>query len=137
MPFVRISLLAGKPDAQVRAIADGVHQAMVEAIDVPPADRFQVIHEVAAGRLIADPSYLGVARSVDVLFIEISLHRGRSDEKKQALHRRIADRLAATGGVRAEDVFVVLHDTGSADWSFGNGEAQVLGVGFRPHWAGS
>jgi phenylpyruvate tautomerase PptA (4-oxalocrotonate tautomerase family) len=137
VPFVRISLLAGKPDAQVRAIADGVHQAMVEAIDVPPADRFLVIHEVAASRLIADPSYLGVARSAGVVLIEISLHRGRSDEKKQALHRRIADLLAATGGVRAEDVLVVLHDTGSADWSFGNGEAQMLGVGFRPHWAGS
>jgi len=135
VPFVRITILAGKPEAQVRAIADGVHQAMVEAIDVPLADRFQVVHEVPAGRLFADPAYLGVSRSADVVFVEISLHRGRPDEKKQLLHRRIADLLGAGGEVRPEDVFVILHDTGSADWSFGNGEAQVLKAGFRPHWA--
>ncbi|OWK35467.1 hypothetical protein FRUB_06057 [Fimbriiglobus ruber] len=35
--------------------------------------------------------------------------------------------------VRPEDVFILLHDTGSADWSFGNGEAQVLQAGFRAH----
>ena len=133
MPFVRISLLVGKSDSQVRAIADGIHQAMMDTIDVPLADRFQLIHEVPDGRLIADPSYLGVARSADVVYIEITLHRGRSDEKKQALHRRIAELLSAIG-VRREDVFVILHEIGSADVSFGNGEAQVLASGFRAHW---
>ncbi|WP_202974049.1 tautomerase family protein [Fimbriiglobus ruber] len=88
MPFVRITLLQGMSDTQVRAIADGIHQAMVETIDVPPADRFQVVHVVAPGRLIADPSYLGVRRSEVVVFVEISLHKGRSDEMKQVLHRR-------------------------------------------------
>ncbi|MCI0483763.1 MAG: 4-oxalocrotonate tautomerase family protein, partial [candidate division NC10 bacterium] len=43
MPLVRISLRAGKPDAYRRAIGEGVHRAMVETINVPALDRFQII----------------------------------------------------------------------------------------------
>ena len=53
------------------------------------------------------------------------LVRGRTVEQKQALYRRIADNLSAAG-VRAEDVFVQLTETGREDWSFGSGEAQAL-----------
>jgi Tautomerase enzyme len=45
MPLVRISLLKGKPKEYLRALSDGVHQALVEAYNVPPDDRFQLIHQ--------------------------------------------------------------------------------------------
>ena len=43
MPLVRISLREGKSEQYRRALGDAVHQAMVEAIDAPPQDRFQII----------------------------------------------------------------------------------------------
>jgi 4-oxalocrotonate tautomerase len=60
MPLVRISLREGKSEEYRRALGDGVHQAMVEAIDAPPQDRFQIITEHPENDLIYDPSYLGI-----------------------------------------------------------------------------
>ena len=62
------------------------------------------------GDMIADPGYLGVARSEHPVFVEITLRRGRPTEKKQALYREIAQRMSATGLVRAEDMLIVLHE---------------------------
>ena len=45
MPLVRIDLRQGNPPAYRKAIGDGVHIAMIEAIAIPPDDRFQLINE--------------------------------------------------------------------------------------------
>jgi hypothetical protein len=45
VPFVRFSLREGTTPEYRKAIADGVQQAMMEAIAVPAADRFQIITE--------------------------------------------------------------------------------------------
>jgi hypothetical protein len=49
-PLVRISLREGTTPEYRKAIAEGVHQAMVEAMAVPAQDRFQVISEYKGGR---------------------------------------------------------------------------------------
>jgi hypothetical protein len=45
MPLVRISLREGATPEYRMAIADAVHQAMIDAIAIPPKDRFQVTSE--------------------------------------------------------------------------------------------
>lgn len=45
MPLVRISLMEGKNADYRRKIGDVVHQAMVDTINCPPQDRFQLISE--------------------------------------------------------------------------------------------
>lgn len=127
MPLVRISLNAGLPADTQRAIADGVHQAMVDAIGIPAGDRFQIIDQLPAGALIADPDYLGVARQ-DPVFVQITLVRGRSPELKAALFAAIAKNVSATG-VRPEDVHVCLTENSRDDWSMGNGAQQLLDEG--------
>jgi phenylpyruvate tautomerase PptA (4-oxalocrotonate tautomerase family) len=52
MPLVRISLQEGKPDAYRTAIGDAVHRAMVETINVPAQDRFQIITEHPRAALV-------------------------------------------------------------------------------------
>lgn len=132
MPLIRISLQRGKPLAYRRAVADGVHRALVEGIGVPVKDRFQIISEHDAENLIYDREYFGVARSDDAIFIAVSLRRGRPEGVKQDFYRRVVANLAADPGVRPEDVAIVLTENGEADWSFGNGEAQLLGAGAPP-----
>lgn len=124
MPLVRIALCAGQSAAHRRAVADAVHQALVETMNVPADDRFQVITEHGPETLIYDPNYAGIARSDGFVGIQIALRRGRTATMKQALYRRIAELLRDTAAVRPEDVFVSLVENEPIDWSFGNGVAQ-------------
>jgi phenylpyruvate tautomerase PptA (4-oxalocrotonate tautomerase family) len=82
---------------------------------------------------VADPNFMGMQRSADFVLIQIFLSRGRNTETKQALYRRIAERLAEAPGIRPDDVMTVLTEVGLEDWSFGRGEAQY--VLHPPAWA--
>jgi phenylpyruvate tautomerase PptA (4-oxalocrotonate tautomerase family) len=133
MPLVRISLQAGKPDSYRSTISRQIYEAMLETLEIPEGDRFQVISEHSDGQLVADPNFMGMQRSADFVLIQIFLSRGRNTETKQALYRRIAERLAEAPGIRPDDVMTVLTEVGLEDWSFGRGEAQY--VLHPPAWA--
>lgn len=132
MPLIRISLRRGKPLPYRRAVADGIHRALVDGLGVPRDDRFQILSEHDGDELIYDRNYLGIARSDDTIFIEVSLRRGRSSAVKQAFYRAVVANLAADPGVRPEDIAIVLNENGDDDWSFGKGETQLLGAGAPP-----
>lgn len=108
MPLAQISLLRGKSPEYIRAIADGVYQALTEAYNAPVGDRFQTIRQLAPGELIYDPDYLGVHRTDDVVFIHITAGRWRDTATKKAFYRRLVDLLMAKPGLRPEDVLIVL-----------------------------
>jgi 4-oxalocrotonate tautomerase len=122
MPLVRVSLVKGKTPEYRRKVGDAIHRALVETIDVPPLDRFQLLTEHEPGDLVYDPGYLGIARTNDIVIVQITLSTGRTLEKKRALFRRIADNLAALG-LRREDAWVNLVEVAKENWSFGNGVA--------------
>lgn len=130
MPLVHITAPNNLDDARLRMIADGVHRALVEAIGIPEADRFQLVIAHAPEIFSFDPTYLGVARQ-QVVCIEITLVEGRTDDQKRDLYRWVTDNLVAVG-IRAEDVFVVLTGNQLSDWSVGNGEAQLLDMHTSP-----
>jgi len=125
MPFVRIAMRQGKSAQYRRAIADGVHAAMVEAANVPLLDRFQILTEHNPEDLIYDASYLGITRTDDIVMVQITLNQ-RPTNMKLALYKAIADRLATDPGVRREDVLISLVPVAPEDWSFGNGKAQYV-----------
>ena len=108
MPLVRISLVKGKPEAYRRKVGDAVHRALVETIGVPALDRFQLITQHEPGDIVYDSNYLGIARSSDIVIIQITLSAGRTLEQKRALYRRIAANLAAAVGLRPEDAWINL-----------------------------
>jgi phenylpyruvate tautomerase PptA (4-oxalocrotonate tautomerase family) len=124
MPLVRISLREGKSEQYKKALADGVHRAMVEGAAVPEQDRFQVVTEHAASGLIYDPTYLGIQRTDDVVFVQITLSTGRKLAQKKKLFQRMAEILAENPGLRPQDLMINLVEVAWENWSFGNGEAQ-------------
>lgn len=126
MPLVRISLLKGKAPEYLRAISNGVHQALVDAYSIPPDDRFHLIHQHEAHEFIYDADYLGVHRSADVVFINITAGNWRDTAKKKALYAALAAQLAENPGLRREDVQVVLSSNERDEWSFGNGLASYV-----------
>ncbi len=125
MPYARLSLRAGKSAAYLRDLSDSLHQAQVEAFDVPLNDRFQVIHQLAENELVFDRTYLAGPRSDDFVLIAITAGRERSTEQKKHFYRCLVDRLSVRPGLRREDVMVVITTTRSEDWSFGNGIAGI------------
>ena len=126
MPLVQVSLLKGKSPEHLRAIGDGVHQALVDAFGIPPDDRFQLLRQFERDEFVYDAGYLGIRRSDDVVFIHIVAGNWRDVGKKKALYRAIADNLRRAPGLRPEDVQVVLSLNERADWSFGNGLASYV-----------
>ena len=124
MPLTHICLRAGKPEAYRQAIFDGLYRAMRETFDVPEDDQFITITEHEAGNFRYGASYLGVARSDDLVLIQITANDTRSKEQKKALFRRIAELLGQEPGIRADDVFVSLVEVAKANWSLGHGLAQ-------------
>jgi 4-oxalocrotonate tautomerase len=126
VPIVRIDLLEGRSPDELSRLADGVHRALMETLDVPERDRFQVIREHDRAHLRFDRSYLDIERSDAWILVEVTLSRGRPPEKKQAFYSRLSELLGRDLRLRPEDLAVVLVENERDDWSFGRGEASYV-----------
>jgi 4-oxalocrotonate tautomerase len=124
MPLVRIDLLEGKTREYREQVGRVVYDAMLEALGVPKNDRFQIITEHSRAGLQFDRSYLGIERSEDCIFLQITLNAGRTLEVKKLFYKAVADGLHEKLKLRREDVFINLVEVQKENWSFGNGEAQ-------------
>lgn len=124
MPLVRVSLRKGKPAAHRKAILDGIYDAMRSTFDVPEEDRFMVISEHDETDFSYSKNYLGIARSDDLVLIQLTVSNTRPLTKKKALYRAIVENLSKNPGVRPEDVFINLVEVLPENWSFGHGIAQ-------------
>ena len=124
MPLVRIDLAEGKSLEYGIQVGQIVYRALVEVMNAPPGDLFQVITEHRQSAMQFDREYLGVHRSDECIFIQISLNSGRTVEMKQRFYKAIADGLHASLKLRREDVLINLIEVPKENWSFGNGEAQ-------------
>lgn len=124
MPLTYISLRAGKPEAYRQAIFDSLYRALHETFNVPEDDQFMTINEHDAANFRYGASYLGIARSDDLVFIQITASNTRTVEQKKILFRRIAELLGECPGIRPEDMFVSLVEVEKENWSLGHGLAQ-------------
>jgi phenylpyruvate tautomerase PptA (4-oxalocrotonate tautomerase family) len=126
MPLVRIDVIEGRSEADIAAISDAVHQALVSVAGVPERDQFQVIAAHPPGRLVYNRGYLGIDRTDGIVIVQVFFATGRTEEVKRALYARIAADISERTATREQDVFIVLSENTRADWSFGNGAAQYL-----------
>lgn len=120
MPVIHVSLRAGKPPAYRQAILDGLYRAMRETLQVPEDDQYMTITEHDAANFRTGTAY-GVARSDDVVYIQIAVFDSRTAEQKKALFKRTAELLGKSPGIRPEDVFITVLPSARENWSVGNG----------------
>ena len=123
MPLVRVSIREGLSREFRTAVGDAIHRAMIDTINVPADDRFQIFTEHRPDGLVFDPGYLGIDRSDGFLAIQITLNLGRTLEQKRALYAKIAANLAENPGIRTDDVLINLVEVPKENWSFGKGKA--------------
>jgi phenylpyruvate tautomerase PptA (4-oxalocrotonate tautomerase family) len=121
MPTIDITLQRGRTSAQLRTIADAIHDALVTEFGVPPEDRFQVIHQCDPDELIYDPTYLGGPRTDAFLMVRVLAAAPRPVEVKQAFFTTVVANLSERCGVDPEDVFIVLDHVDRTDFSFAGG----------------
>lgn len=124
MPLARIDLLEGKTADYRSAVGFVVYEAMLTCLNVPKDDLFQIITQHPKAELQFDRNYLGIQRSENCIFIQITLNGGRTVEMKQSFFKAVADGLHEKLKLRREDVFINLVEVVKENWSFGNGEAQ-------------
>ena len=124
MPIVRIDLPEGKTPEFGVQVGLIVARALTEVLNVPKDDLFQVITPHPKTGLRFDPDYLGIHRTDDCIFLQITLNSGRTIEVKQRLYKAVAEGLHEGLKVRKEDVLINLVEVPKENWSFGNGEAQ-------------
>ena len=125
MPLVRIDVIEGRTDDELRALADTVHGVMLDVFAAPPGDRYQVITEHRPGHLILEDTGLGFVRTDAVVLVQV-FQQGRTTEQKRALYRTLAERLEQRNGVAPTDLMVSITGNSREDWSFGYGRAQFL-----------
>ena len=128
MPFVRIDALRAD-QATLDGLGRAVHEALIDAIAIPADDLFQVLtsHDGTTGTFRYDPDYLGMHRDDGIVYVDITMRPGRTDEQNKALYAKIAELAAKHADTEPRNVFVTIHQNQLADWSFGNGVAQNPG----------
>jgi phenylpyruvate tautomerase PptA (4-oxalocrotonate tautomerase family) len=127
MPFIRIDALRADR-AKLDALGRAVHEALIDAIGIPEDDLFQVLtsHDGSTGTFRYDPDYLGVHRDDGIVYVDVTMRAGRTDEQKKNLYAKIAELASKYADVEPRNVFVTVHENQFADWSFGEGVAQYL-----------
>jgi 4-oxalocrotonate tautomerase len=123
MPLVRISLPQTVSHARQVALSNAVQDTMVETINVPVTDRFQIITRHGQDDLIMDPTFPDVRRSTESAIVHITLRGGRTNDQKRALYAGITARAEAAGAFSKADIMIVLSENTLIDWSFGGGAA--------------
>jgi phenylpyruvate tautomerase PptA (4-oxalocrotonate tautomerase family) len=115
MPLVRLNRRAGRPAEENRRLLDAVHAALVEAFQIPDADRNQILfeHDATAFEIAAE-------RTPAFTLVEIVAFPGRSIAAKRNLYQSLASRFEAAG-VSAGDLFVVITEPPLENWSPRNG----------------
>ena len=126
MPLVKIEITAGKSAAYKKAMLDGIHNALVEAIKIPDNDRRQRLYE------LDEQHFERSGRTDQYMIIEITMFKGRSFEAKKALYAAIVRNLEADPGIPGGEVSIVIHEPPLENWGIRGGKpASELDLGFN------
>lgn len=125
MPLLRFDLIEGRTDAELKALLDAAHRAMLAAFKVPARDRYQIVNEHKASRMIVEDTGLDIPRTKDVVVVQV-FTRPRGKEAKRTFYRLLVEELQKSCAIAPSDVMVSMVENTDEDWSFGLGRAQFL-----------
>ena len=125
MPLLRFDLIEGRSEAELKALLDAAHRAMLAAFGVPERDRYQIVQEHPRSHMVIEDTGLGIARSDKLVVVQVTT-RKRKKKLKEAFYRLLCEELERACFIQPSDVMVILVENGDEDWSFGLGRAQFL-----------
>ncbi|MFB9124430.1 tautomerase family protein [Paraburkholderia dipogonis] len=125
MPLAKIYVKQGVfDDIRIDHISSAIQCALIEVLQIPTDDFFQLIHEMPARHFRHSPSFLGMRYSDELIMLEITFLAGRSAELRKALLKALNRHIVERVKISQDDLFVLLYETAGENVSFGRGEAQ-------------
>jgi hypothetical protein len=125
MPFLKFDIVEGRTDKQIKTMLDAAHRAVLISLGVPEHDRYQLVNEHKASRMVVEDTGLGITRTKNVVLVSVT-SRPRSQEAKQFFYKELCRELKASCDIAPSDVMVSFVINSDVDWSFGNGVAQFM-----------
>lgn len=125
MPLVRIDMLEGRTDDELKLMLDTIQECVVEAFGVPERDRYQIVHEHKKGRMVFLDTGMGFERSDGVVAIQF-FTSPRTHVEKMKVFKLLSDKLGDKCGLDPKDLFISVFTNRDEDWSFADGEAQYV-----------
>jgi 4-oxalocrotonate tautomerase len=98
---------------------------MTEVLSVPARENFIVCQAHDAGMLLHDPEHVSQDRLGKVVFIQVTLNQGRTDELKEKFFSELTGRISTATGELPQNVFINLVDVAKTNWSFGRQNDQL------------
>src|SRR5712672_3691008 len=125
MPLAKIHVLEGRYDERrLGKLSQGVQEALIGVLKIPPDDFFQIIHELPRKRLLHTASFLGLKYSDDFIVLELTFIAGRPKETRLALLKELNARIVAGTGISPDDLMIQMVELPGENISFGQGLAQ-------------
>jgi Tautomerase enzyme len=75
MPLLRFDVIEGRSEAELKALLDAAHRAMLTAFGVPERDRYQIVTEHERARMIIEDTGLGFARSDKLVVVQVTTRK--------------------------------------------------------------
>ena len=117
--IVRIDFSTTQTPEFGKAVAAVVDRVMTEVLSVPARENFIVCQAHEAGMLLHDPENTSQERLGKIVFIQVTLNQGRTDELKDKFFSELTSRIAAETGALPQNVFINLVEVAKTNWSFG------------------
>ena len=131
MPLAKVHLLEGQyNNARISQLSKAIQDALIEVLDIPPDDFFQIHHVLPRDRYRHTPSFVGQVYSDDMILLELTFITGRPKETRLALLKSLNEKVVAAVKISPADLVVLLYEVAGENISFGSGLAQ------RAHIAG-
>jgi phenylpyruvate tautomerase PptA (4-oxalocrotonate tautomerase family) len=128
MPLAKIHLLRAAYDAErIARVSKAVQAAILEVLEVPPEDFFQIIHRLERDEFPHTAAFGDLVYSDELIVLEVSFIVGRPKERRLALLQVLNRAVANAAGIPPDDVFIVLYEVPAENVSFGRGLAQRAG----------
>ena len=125
MPLLRIDVIEGRTQTELKELLDAIHGATLAAFKVPEGDRYQIVHQHPAAEMRIEDTGLGIPRTERIVMVQVTT-RPRSRFEKQNFYELLCQELLRRCGVKASDVVVSITQNADEDWSFGYGRAQFI-----------
>lgn len=118
MPMVQVDLRRDVFTEKGKAISQAIHDGLIDGLDMPADDLFQIFRPRDEGELVFSPDYGGVDRR-DLVLIRITMVHMFPVDAKQRMYAAVVRRLEKAG-VRHEDVLICVVEVGFEDWYAGS-----------------
>ncbi|MGX7419880.1 tautomerase family protein [Carnobacterium gallinarum] len=126
MPLLKLDLIEGPTESEIKAILDVAYAVTLDVFNVPAGDRYQIVTQHKPYEMILEDTGLGFQRDPKKMLSFTVITRKRNQTQKEQFYQQLAQQLEEVCHIESKNLFVSMIVTEDEDWSFGYGKAQFL-----------